>query len=220
MKEQQASPAASFGAWLRRAVLIALILLLAMCCYFVYRMSMLVYRVEESVVAVSADVKEVTATVATFSRDVSAIREDIGKLKERAQKSIPYEEARHAMEEALAIGAAAKADSSALSPTAEREISALLKSLAFSGCTAEVRGREQSVLTLYGALYGKYKLKKNTLTSAEDFIDQVATKNMLGTTYFLVDKASERVQLSTWLTDRLKAIRAEEVPDSAIDHEQ
>ena len=212
MKEQQASPAASFGAWLCNAVLIALILLLAMCCYFVYRLSMVAYRVEESVVAVSDDVEDVASTVAILCRDVSAIREEIATLRTKAQDSIPYEEARHAIEEALALGAAAKADSSALSPTAEREISALLKSLTSSGCTAEVGGRKQSIFALHSRVYGRYKLKKNTLTSAEDFIDQVATATMLGKTYYLVDKSGERVQLRTWLTDRLEAIRAEETP--------
>ena len=208
MKEQQVWSASSFSAWLRNVVLVVLILLLGLCCYFVYRVSMVAYRVEESIVAVSSDLKEVTSTVAAVSRDVSAIREDIAKFKEKAKESVPYEEARQAIEEALALGAAAKADSSALSASAEREINALLKSLILCGLRVEVGGRTQSVLILYGWIYGEYKIKQNTLTSAEDFIDQVGTKSILGKTYYLVDQEGNRVQLSTWLMNRLRGIRA------------
>ena len=115
---------------MRNTVLIALILVLVMCCYFVCRLSMVAYRVEDSVVAVSSDVRKVTSTVAAVSRDVSAIREDIAKLKERAKakESVAYEEAWHAIEEALAHGTAAKGDFSALAAIAARGMRTHLRS--------------------------------------------------------------------------------------------
>jgi len=211
--DKHSSFASSLGTWLRNAVFLALVVLLAMCSYLVFRSATLIYRLEQSVVAVSSDVKEVASTAATLSQDVAAIREDIVNVKEKALDSIRYEEARHAIDEAIAFGAAAKAESSQLTDTAEEEISALLKSLVVSGCTAEVYGRKQSIMTLYGRIYGKYKLKQNVLTSAEDFIAQIASKSVLGNTYYLVDKDGEKSELSEWLTNRLKAIRKRNAND-------
>ena len=205
----EASAASRFGRWLRNGVFAALIVLIVTCCYFVYRLSMVAYRMEQSIVAVSADVKQVTSTAAVLSRDVSAIREDIAELKQKTRESVPYEEAKRAMDEALAVGAAVKADSSKLPAASEREISALLKSLVLSPYSAEVGGDKQSIFMLYGWLYGRYRLTKNTLTSTEDFIERVGTKSILGKTYYLVDKEGKRIQLSDWLTERLKEMRGQ-----------
>lgn len=206
---QLASPT---SAWLRNAVFVALIVLIGMCGYFVYRFSMVMYRIEEVVVMVSSDVKDVTSTMGALSRDVAAIREDITSFREKAQESLPYEEIRHAIEEALAISAAATSDQANLSSASEKEIAALLKSLLFSGYTAEVGGRTQSVVALYGQIYGKYRMKRNTLTSAEDFIEQVATKNMLGKEYYIFDKTEKRLLLADWMKERLKQMRENERP--------
>ncbi len=111
--------------------------------------------------------------------------------------------------EALAVGVSVKADSSKLSAANEREIRELLKSLVLSGYSVEVGGARQSIFTLYGWVYGRYKLMKNTLTSTEDFIERVGTKSILGKTYYLVDKEGKRIQLSDWLRDRLKEMRGE-----------
>jgi hypothetical protein len=212
MAGERASRADVVGAWLRNAALVALIAFLGMCGWFVYRLSRVAYGVEQAVAGVSEDVQEVTATVATLCGDVAAMRTEIVALKAKAEDSVPYDEVESAFEEALALGQAMKADSSALPPAAEAEIAALLKSLTTSGCTAEVGGRKQSVFTLHARLYTKYRLKQNTLTSVEDFIDQVATASMLGKTYYLVDKSGQRVELAAWLRDQLATIRAAKAP--------
>jgi len=209
MGEQGKRGARSPGGWLRNAVLVALTVLLGMCCYFVFRLSMLAYRVEQSVAEVAADVKAVTATVATLSADVAAIREDILALKSTAQEYVPYEEVRHMVDEVLAFGEAVRADSSALPESAEVEIRSLLNSLLVSGQSVEVGGESRSVARLYAELYAKYKLKKRALSSAEDFIDEVGTQTMSEETYYLVDEDGTRVHLSTWLGDRLGEIREE-----------
>jgi prophage DNA circulation protein len=212
MAGEQASRADSVGAWLRNVLLVMVILVVGACGWFVYRLSRIAYGVEKAVVAVSDDLQQVTATVATLSGDVSAIRTEILELKNRAQESIPYEEVEHAFEELQALGAAAKADSTELTPDAEAEIKALLKSLSTSGCTAEVRGDSKSIFTLHARLATKYKLKKKTLKSAEDFIDQVATTTTFGNTYYLVDAPGKRTELAEWLKARLAEIRAEQAP--------
>jgi outer membrane murein-binding lipoprotein Lpp len=212
-KQPLSTAAASLlGTWLRNAALAVSVVLLGMSCYFVYRLSMIAYRVEQATVAVSSDVKTVTSTLATLSRDVSAMRDDIVRLKEKVQQSVPYEEVRHAIDEALAVGASLKAESPVLPTAAAQEIGALLTSLMLSGCRAEVGGKQQSVLTLYARLYAKYKLRQNTLSSAEDFIEQVASESVLGRTYYLVQKDGNRVPLGAWMKDRLSQMRVQGMP--------
>lgn len=196
------------SAWLRNLLMAALVLLLCVTSLLMYRMAVVVSRLENLVGSVSSDVKSVTSTVSDLSQDISDIRDDLSGLKDKAREAIPYEEARSIIEEAFAIGAAAEGDEAELSDEAEHEIKALLARLMSSGYESQCGDNKQSAATLYARLYGKLKLKKASIGSAEDFIEQVASQSMTGDIYYLLDAEGNEIVLSDWMRGQLAEVRA------------
>ena len=199
--------------WLGRIDLFLLAVLLLLSIHLVWRLTILTYRLDHTVAALSDDVKQVTETAAIISCDVAALREGLGAIKDKLAQSIPLGGLKSALDAALTIGGAVRADSSALDPAAESEIKALLTALLYSGMRYDDDGKQRSVTRIWTALYTKYKVMRKGLVSAEDFIDKVATRSVLGNTYYLLDKDGERVALRDWMLEALRNHR--EVRQSA-----
>ena len=189
-------------------VLLLVACLLGISVLFAWRLGMITYRVEQAVVAVSDDLKEVTGTAAQISRDVREIREELKEVKVKVEQSLPVEELDSLMDAALQMGRSFKADSPSLDADAEREIKYLLRALLLSGMKYERRGKERPISLLYATLYAKYKSLRGALASAEDFVDKVATKSVLGRSYYIVDKEGNRHALRDWMLETLEKRRA------------
>jgi hypothetical protein len=208
MTTHESSVGDSVRLWLRNGVLVALIVLLLSVSYLFYRMSVAVARMEQAITAIGNDVQQVTSTVAKMSGDVSTLRDGAVRLMEKVSNSVPVDQAKHAIDEALAVGASIKADAPVLSEKDEKEISALLSSILDSDCTAEVGGEDKALLTLYATVYARYRLVKNTLKSPEDFIERVGTESVSGKPYLLVTKTGVKTPLGEWLRAKLRELRA------------
>ncbi len=194
--------------WLVNVVLVLLCGLLAFMIHFVWRLTTVVQRVDHLLATVSEDLRQVAGTSAEISRDISAIRSEMAELKARADASVPIRELRSALDAALEMGASLKAESSPLDAEAEGEIEGLLRSLLFSRMKYDYRGKQRAIALLYGKLYGKYKLMRNALSSADDFIEKVASKGLLGKAYYIVDADGNRHALRDWMLDKLEEHRA------------
>ena len=128
-------------------------------------------------------------------------------MKERMRGSIPLDEAKSALDSALEIGASIAADSSSLDARTTNEIETLLKSLLVSRMRYEDSGKQRSAAYLYVKLYARYRMLSRTLTSTEDFLERVATRDMLGRTLYLVSRDGQRQRVRDHLSQVLVRIR-------------
>ena len=202
----------SVGTWLRRLALGAAIVLLASCSWFVWRISMVAYQMEGAIVAISADVKQMSSTGAQISDHLQKLDGRLRAIEEKAADAMNIDEFEHLLDEVDEIREGTAADRGPASLQTDREIRHLLAQIRGSDYrfTYSVLGSDKSKCgtVLYLQLYTKYKTYKNVISSAEDFIDKVATTTIGGQPYQVVVGPDETVALNDWLTEALKKYRA------------
>ena len=201
----------AIGTWLKRLTLVAAIALLACCSWFVWRISMVAYQMEGAIVAISADVKQMSSTGAQISEHLQKLDDRLRAIEEKAADAMNIDEFEHLLDEIDVIRNGQPSTASAASPDTEREIKHLLAQIRSSGhrFAYSVLGSDKSKsgTVLYLQLYTKYKTYKNAISSAEDFIDKVGTKTIVGQPYQVVISPDETVPLNDWLTEELKNYR-------------
>ena len=194
------------NSWLVKVLLILSSCLLGLCCFLVWRAGMVMYRVEQSVVAIGGDVKQVTGTAARISTKLDKAMDRIDKLENKLKDAVPVEELENVLEEVKR----AREKSANLEPSrraeVDKEVQYLLTTIRRSGCRYERDGKETSPLSFYGYLLSKYKLYEGNVTSAEDFIDKVATRTMTGKPYYII-RDGAKVELPAYLRQELAKYR-------------
>lgn len=93
---------------------------------------------------------------------------------------------------------------------AEQEIAYLLDCIGGPELQYEYEGKRRPSSWVRVKLHGKAVILDSEIASAEDFINKVAAHTSEGATYYLIDKAGEKVELKAWLLDRLQERRAAE----------
>jgi len=194
--------------WLKRAAWLFIILLLGSGVLFMWRMSQLVAHLDSTIAAVSSDVKQVTQTAADVSRQVNAIIERMDRLEEKADLAFHVDELESILTEMGEVTGDTVPDNIKSNPVADSEIRYLLNYVRKSGLNFEYSGKEKSDTMFYLQLYAKYKSYAKTLTSAEDFIAECATKTIAGNIYY-VNNNGEKTELAVWLSDALTSHRRE-----------
>ena len=201
----------AIGTWLKRLALAAAIALLACCSWFVWRISMVAYQMEGAIVAISADVKQMSSTGAQISEHLEKLDDRLRAIEEKAADAINLDEFTHLLDEVDVIRNGQQSAAGAPSPDTEREIKHLLAQIRSSDhrFAYSVLGSDKSKsgTVLYLQLYTKYKTYKNVVSSAEDFINKVATTTIGGEPYRVVISTDEAVPLNDWLTEELKNYR-------------
>jgi len=172
---------------------------------------MVAYQMEGAIVAISADVKQMSSTGAQISEHLQKLDDRLRAIEEKAADAMNIDEFEHLLDEIDVIRNGQPSTASAASPDTEREIKHLLAQIRRSDYrfTYSVLGSDKSKsgTVLYLQLYAKYKTYKNVISSAEDFIDKVATTTIGGEPYRVVINSDQTVALSDWLTDELKTFR-------------
>jgi len=194
--------------WISRLVPITSACLVALACFFVWRMSMLVYRLEQSVVAVSADVQRVTGTMARVADLVDRLTERIERLEKKVGDAVGMDELEMALDEIRDVRRGLYDVEEPVGPEVEREITHLLKHIESSGLRFEISGKYRSAFRSYLHLLAKYKVYRRTLRSAEDFIEKVATQSMIGHPYYVILEDGKKMALGAYLKDVLEKHRA------------
>ncbi len=185
--------------WLRRIVLGCIVVFVGMLCIFVWRLSMVVYRVE-------SDLQQVTSTAANISQQVNQVSERLEVLGKKTSEALRLDELENVLDEVAELRSAEER-STPLAPKVEAEIDYLLSYIKDSGRQYEYSGKVRSARRFHLQLSGKYKMYRKTLTSAEDFIEKVATNTLAGNPYYIVDK-DQRQRLDGWLVEALRKYRA------------
>ena len=193
--------------WFERVVLVLLACLLGLGCLLVWRMAETVKRIEEGVVSVSTDVKTVTRLAARISEKVDGLMDRVDVLEAKLKGAVPLDELENVLDELEGLrGKPAELDAEARAKR-DREVGHLLGYVRGSGCVYLWQDREVGALAFYANLLAKYKLYEESVGSAEEFIDKVATKSMVGKPYYVV-MGPKRVEVAAYLREELAKYRA------------
>ncbi len=193
--------------WLARGLIIVLVVLLGFSCYLLWRISMVAYRAEVLLVNVSGDIEQVMQTSARVSQRIDELDQAISDLRERSLNMVRPTEVK-ALLESIEQGVADARAEGKTSPQVEAEISALLEAVSSCGLSFVRRGGPHSGPAFALWLEGKKLLHPGRFASAEEFIDEVATRSVLGTRYQVILKSGEKQDLAEWLKQKLAELQA------------
>ncbi|MHC5056901.1 MAG: DUF5329 family protein [Planctomycetota bacterium] len=189
---------------IRLAVQCALTGPLLIACVFMVYLTFLVRRLTVTIEVMSEDLAQVMATTAR-------VAEDVDRVEARIQtwyKSFGGAKVAGAVDELARMARGLTGETVDRSAAASEEVAYLISQVRTSKAKFEYAGREQSGMSLYARLYAKYKAYGNAITSAEDFIDKVASKSITGKAYHVTEPGGEKVELGRWLRAKLAAKRA------------
>jgi hypothetical protein len=204
----------AIGTWLKRLALVAAIALLAFCSWFVWRISMVAQQTENAIVAISSDVKQMSASGAQISAHLEKLDTRLQSLEQKAADAMKLDEFENLLDEIDVIRNSQLTAAGELAPETEREIKHLLAQIRASKHRFVYSDENKGGMRFYLQLYAKYKAYDKIIGSAEEFIDKVATKTIVGQPYQVVISPNETVELSDWLTTELNKYReASSVPD-------
>ncbi len=173
---------------------------------------MIAFRVEQSIASVSHDLEKMTGTGARISQKVDEIVEKLERLEEKTKSSLHVNEAKHIIEEITDLKNTRSEETIGPGDSAKKEIEYLLAAVKDSGFQfGHEAGKRRSAMNYYLRFYGKYKMYKKSLATADDFIDKVASKTIAGNSYYLIEDGKER-PLGEWLRGILKKKREVALP--------
>ena len=150
----------------------------------------------------------VARTATRILDQVDRVVDRVESLERRLDAVVSVDEVESILEEVAKLRSGAGAESLALKPEAEAEVKYLLRCVRRSGLTFEYSGKAHSATRFYLQLLAKHKAYEKTLTSAEDFIEKVATKTIAGNTYHVRIEDGGRQGLAAWLLEALRERRA------------
>jgi hypothetical protein len=182
-------------------------ILLGFCCWFVWRISMVAYQLETAIVTISADVKQMSSTGAQISEHLEKLDERLQSMEEKAAGAMNLKEVESILDEVDELSDDQSSPTGPISADTEREIKHLLSHITNSNHRFTYSDENKGGMRFSLQLYAKYKTYKKLLSSAEDFIDKVATTSIGGHPYQVVIDANQTVALRDWLTDELQEYR-------------
>jgi hypothetical protein len=89
------------------------------------------------------------------------------------------------------------------------EVKSMLNYLKMIQPTIQAGSKKYSGVKVSQYLAKQYKSKKTkeNITSAEKFLDKVATKTTTGQTFYVIERDGSKTLLKTWLKDYLRKLR-------------
>jgi hypothetical protein len=193
--------------WINRSLRIALVFLMAVACFFLWRISMAAYQVERMLADNQEDMAQIVGTAAAISEKIDELSRKIEELEERARENLPIDEVEALMEDFGEVTQQLRAEKAVRSATVEAEIRFLLDLVRNSTNTFGYSDKEFSSRRLSFLLNSKHRLLGKGLESAEQFIRDLGTQTVNGKKYFIVLDANNRKPLAEWLTEELTQYR-------------
>ncbi len=202
--------------WTKQALVVAFVVLILACSFFIWQASMVLYRIEQSMVAMSGDIKKMTTTAGNIAADVDNIRERMVVLEKTTEDAVGWDDIMTVFDETKKVRESATKPATPLAKNVETEVYYLLKQITSSDKRFALIGRPSSGSFAGAYLLGKYKLYANTINSAEQFIDDIATKSITGNTYYVYTNETEKTPLADFLKNALKKYRASKKDDAKV----
>ncbi|MCC5845972.1 MAG: DUF5329 family protein [Verrucomicrobia bacterium] len=175
-----------------------------------WRSGQLVGELHGTLVAISEDLKDVSTVAGTISRDVETLRTQVEEIREKVDDVVPREQLQGTIADAQRIRDGLGRSDGSLPAEEQEHIEALLRRLAASDLRYESRRGLLPVEILWGRIQTRYLSMRNTLTSAEEFIDVVATRSMLGVEYRVTEADGGSLTLREWMHGELVRLKEPE----------
>ena len=190
--------------WLKRSVLVLCACFMVVSCIFVWRLATVLDRIEDTL----SDIQQITGTAARISEQLGDLVNRMEQLERRTGEVLAREDIGHLLDELVELSGAQGDETARLDASVDREINALLARIAGPGLRFEYGGRNRSAAWVAVRLHAKYRLYRKTVTSAEDFIENVASTTMTGDRYYVVHADGTKQDLDTWLLGALREYRS------------
>jgi hypothetical protein len=194
--------------WLKRLLLVLGAALMGLLCVLLWQLSVLVADIDRSVSDMAADMKQVTATAAAFSVRFDELGARLDRFEEAATALLDKDRLTSVEESAETVLQSAMSPKPNLDTGAQAEINYLLETIGQPTVRYEYRGKQRPPLWVRWKLEAVFRLYKNVITTAEDFIAKVATKTMDGYIYYVVDENGAKTELGSWLREALAKYRS------------
>lgn len=182
--------------WLFRLNLFMLSVLLAFCCFLLWRISQVAMRVETVIAQNTEEITQIAKTAANVSKELDRAMQTIESLEESIRGSFDPEMFQDMMATSVATEAE---DGGKLAEQDAEAILALLDRIRESGLRFGYDNKEFSAHRMYVQLNIKFRTFRRDLASVDEFIDRVATKTINGHTYSVIEKDGTRKPLPEWL---------------------
>jgi len=199
-----------FELWIGRLLRLFLVVLVAVACFFLWRISMAAYQIEKMLAANQEEIHQVVKTAAAISEKLDAMKDRIERLEARAKDLLPVKETEALFEEMGEIVGRLRSEEVPKAASVEEEIEFLLGEIGGWGGELGYGDKEVSARRLSFLIRSKYRLKGKGISTAEDFIREVATETINGKRYFVVDENGGKVPFDEWLRARLESFRSGE----------
>jgi len=192
--------------FLRRTLHLVLIVLAALCCYFLWQISGTAREIHRLVSSNSDDIGQIVSTASEISKEVDEIRAHVSRLEEKVRESLPLEEMDSLLEETRLLFSPNEEtkDTEDLSTVSMNQIESLLRIIRKSGHRFRFGDRSFSSFSFYLLLKSKYGIHKKLLTSSEDFIEKVATQTVTGKPYEVLFEDGSTKNLADWLREQME----------------
>lgn len=192
--------------WLRRFVQLMLIVLLSGLASLVWHLSNLARQANTTFETVSRDLTQVSKTASLLSERIDAAVTRVDELTDKASRSVSFTEVDSILSEINEIREARELRRSP-DKKAEDEIDHLIGAVAHSGLRFRSGTFTRSGRFFSIKLRIKFRLYRNMIHSAEDFIKEAATTSINRKPYLVISEKSEE-PLDDWLFQILRDYRA------------
>jgi len=197
--------------WLKTISLCLAVLLLCLLCLVAWQL----LEIGQSVLKISSNVSRVASSVADVSTQVrylgdriEVIRSVVASLSDPKEIADKVSTATHAIADKAVAGPP-------MDERAEEEISHLLLCIGDQKYRYEYGEKSRTAEWVHLKISGKYALFRSSISSAEDFIDKVASETHEGDTYYIISGQGEKKPLGPWLREMLTQYRAQGAPSEA-----
>ncbi len=203
-----------FDTWLRRCVLVSVLVLAAFTCFFVWRISMVALRIERAIAASSGDVQSVSRSAAEIGQQVAELGRGLDALTDKVQGMSEWIELREGaaslMGDAVLPGASAAEEAD---PARDEEVAYLLSRIRKSGLEFQHDDDTRSATWTALKLGAAHQVFKGSIPNAEAFIERIAAQQLDGDEYLVRSEDGSTRPLAEWLTEALGTHRQEAQPE-------
>jgi Family of unknown function (DUF5329) len=170
-------------------------------CYVLYEMGQTAKAMGEATTklanradGIGAKVEHIAGSAASVGKSVETLAASVEKLARKVGA-------------ANQLAKTLKRREAPLPPDEEKLIDELLRTVRGSGLKFARGGKQYSALTAYAWLWAKFKILETRISSADDFVAKIGTKELVGDPYEVIMADGTKKVLAEWLTERLAELR-------------
>jgi Family of unknown function (DUF5329) len=190
--------------WLKRLALVSVMVLVALTCFLMWRVSMVALRIEQTLAASSDDVKQISQTAAGVATQVDELERRLADLTQALEGMSEWSELQREFGDAVLPGDAVKGQADG---ACDEEVRYLLERIRESGLQFQQEDDAVTATWLSMKLGAKRKIFSDSVPNAETFISRIAAQQLDGDPYLVIQQDGSTRPLEDWLTEALTDYR-------------